>query len=118
MKKKEQHLKDRPVRWWGVVILFALIALVFAGCPNGSTDDTPQKTLDTASLVNAVYGGLNPMDAWVTVAFKPDSKAVCAFSGDNTCNEWDYTYYTDKTGEITASGWSPGAFTLNDDRSV
>jgi hypothetical protein len=64
-------------------------------------------------LFNAVYGGTNPGGAWVTVTFRNDGKMIGAFSGDNTSNEWTYTYNAGGSGSITASGWTPGAFTIS-----
>jgi hypothetical protein len=80
------------------------------------TADTSQSITATVvvnnPLFNAVYGGTNPAGAWVTVTFRKDGKMIGAFSGDNTSNEWDYTYAANRSGSVTSSGWTPGAFTI------
>ncbi|MDR2501178.1 MAG: hypothetical protein LBD37_08905 [Treponema sp.] len=105
-----------------VAALFFAASLVFTGCPTNAEDDPPPPPPPAAvDLANAVYGGLNPGGAWVTVAFKTGNKAVCAFSMDNTTNEFGYTYLDNKTGSVsnaTGSSFSLGAFTMNDDESV
>jgi alpha-tubulin suppressor-like RCC1 family protein len=102
-------------------LLFLAAALVFTSCAHDTDGGTPPAAQpNPAALVNAVYGGLNPGGAWVTVAFKVENKAVCAFSGDNTSNEYTYTYYDNRSGGLSAAnegGWTPGAFTLNEDGS-
>jgi hypothetical protein len=71
-------------------------------------------------LFNAVYGGTNPGGAWVTVTFRNDGKMIGAFSGDNTSNEYTYTYDSGsaKNGAITSTGWTPGAFTVSENGAV
>jgi hypothetical protein len=102
-------------------LLFLAAALVFTSCAHDTDGGTPPAAQSNpAALVNAVYGGLNPGGAWVTVAFRAENKAVCAFSGDNTSNEYTYTYYDNRSGGLSAAnegGWTPGAFTLNEDGS-
>jgi hypothetical protein len=51
----------------------------------------------TTALVNTVWAGGTPQDSgngWVTVTFKADSKAIFAFSADNTTNLWTITANT------------------------
>jgi hypothetical protein len=82
-----------------------------------STEDSSKSGVTTVAVNNplfkAVYGGTNPGGAWVTITFRNDGKMIGAFSGDNTSNEWTYTYNA-RSGAITSSGWTPGAFTLSE----
>jgi hypothetical protein len=86
-----------------------------------STEDSGKTGTATVtvqnSLCHAGYGGTNPGGAWVTVTFRNDGKMIGAFSGDNTSNEWTYTYDSGspKSGAITSAGWTPGAFTVSED---
>lgn len=92
-----------------------LAAFLLTGCPMDRDEDRASPVdWNPASLANAVYGGTNPGNAWVTITFRSDGKMIGAFSGDNTSNEWDYTC-ANGSGSITSSGWTPGAFTLAED---
>jgi hypothetical protein len=93
----------------GMAVLLA--AFMFAGCPPDG--GSPGADWKPETLANAVYGGTNPGGAWVTITFRNDGKMIGAFSGDNTSNEWDYTC-SGGNGEITSSGWTPGAFTISE----
>ena len=73
-----------------------------------------------ANLEGSVWGGSTPQaenTGWLSLAFKAGGKIICAFSADNSTNEWDYTYNNDRTGTITTGGgWpGPGAFTVSED---
>jgi len=94
-------------------VLLAFSVVTFMSCGGDEEESYPQ------SLTNAVYGGLNPMDAWVTVTFQDSNKVVCAFSGDNTTVEYDFTYDSGKgKGSIVSESWAPGDFELNSSGSV
>jgi alpha-tubulin suppressor-like RCC1 family protein len=75
--------------------------------------------LPAASLAGSVWGGGTPQKentGWLTLAFKSGMKVVCAFSADNTTNEWDYTYANNAGAITTGSGWAgPGSFTVTGD---
>jgi hypothetical protein len=94
-------------------VLAALLVLTLgftAGCSQGTGGVGGYPS----TIENSVYGGLNPMNAWVTITFKAGGKVVGAFSGDNTSNEWDYTYDADTgNGGFNATGWNPGDWKLN-----
>jgi hypothetical protein len=84
-----------------------------------------------ADLTNSVWGGNTPQGngaGWLTITLKnittPNDdfgtaglRAVCAFSWDNTTNDWTWDGYnpTARTGTITGSGWVPGAFIISED---
>jgi hypothetical protein len=104
-----------------LVLGMAALALLSLSAFLGCSQDDDDESVDHTSLVNSVYGGENPMSAWVTVAFKADGKVICAFSGDNSTNEWNYTYYASSgAGDIInpSGGWTPGAFELNGDKKT
>nr|MDR1277972.1 hypothetical protein [Treponema sp.] len=109
-------MMKKRVLFFGISALLILSAAFFTGCPT-ETDDSPTPV----SLENTVWGGGTPQagnTGWLTLAFKADNKVIAAFNADNTTNEWDYTYNTDKIGTITvASGWNPApdGFTISDD---
>ncbi|MDR1058593.1 MAG: hypothetical protein LBL43_03510 [Treponema sp.] len=93
------------------------------------------KGTTAADLTNSVWGGNTPQGSgigWLTITLKNITeadddfgtaglRAVCAFSWDNTTNDWTWEGYnqTARTGTITrgtSSGWQgPGAFTISAD---
>jgi hypothetical protein len=116
MKTENQRTNSGKRNFIGMTAAALLLAaFLLTGCPmDGDEDRASPVDWNPASLANAVYGGTNPGNAWVTITFRSDGKMIGAFSGDNTSNEWDYTC-ANGSGSITSSGWTPGAFTLAED---
>jgi hypothetical protein len=104
----------------GMMAVLALSLAFLTGCPT-----EPPEEPDTTGLEGWVYGGGTPQESdtgWLTITFKESNKVICAFSADNTTNEWEYTYdKKSKAGTVSISGggWTPGDFTIsNDDNTL
>jgi hypothetical protein len=106
MPFKEYHMKR--LHFMAPLAALLVLALVFsAGCKLDSDDDVTYP----ATLENAVYGGLNPMNAWVTVTFAAKNEAVVAFTHDNSSGIRSYTY--DPASGAGSIGSGIGDFSLN-----
>jgi hypothetical protein len=103
----------------GVAVLLVLSLAFLMGCPT-----EPEEEKGGSGLENRVYGGGTPQNentGWLTIAFKANNKVICAFSADNTTNEWEYTYDKGtRTGIVSnpAGGWTPGGFTISEDHNT
>jgi hypothetical protein len=108
----------------GTAVLLVLSLSAFMGCSQDDDDGD-----DSGALVNSVWGGSTPQGGgagWLTMTFAKDNKVVCAFSYDNTSNDWRYVYSggsgelsrPDANGKPGGTGWTPGAFTLSDDQKT
>jgi len=104
-EKLEVLLKD-----WDIVK--TMVNAAKAGKSRADYEQYPE------DIVNAVYGGLNPGDTWVTVSFRADNKVVCAFSCDNSSSEWEFGYEAGEGNITTGSSRSPGEFEIKLSGSV
>jgi hypothetical protein len=81
-------------------------------------------------LYDSVWGGSTPQadgTGWLTITLKNVTgtegatglRAICAFSADNSANDWNWEDYNEETRSGTIArdggGWSPGAFTISPD---
>ena len=96
---------------FAALALLALLLVLAAGCEQDPDEEEEPNKWNPETLANAVYGGINPGGAWVTVTFRADGKMIGAFSGDNTSNAWDYVC-SEGAGSITTAGWTPGVFSV------
>jgi hypothetical protein len=116
-----------------VLILFILLA----ACPNTGTTVTE---VNNEAVVGSVWAGQTPAannTGWLTITFRTKAAgnsyesgmgvnvAVLSYAHDNTSAVWDYSYYTNHTGEAFTNGksawtgadttWNPGAYTISAD---
>jgi hypothetical protein len=116
IKLKRSFMMKKRVLFTGVMILLVLSLGFLTGCPTEAGEEE-----NLTGLENWVYGGETPQannTGWLTITFKEENKVICAFSADNTTNEWDYTYDKGtRAGTVSKAGggWTPGDFTISED---
>ena len=108
-------------KFHGAMLPLTFVLIVFfSGCPEPGTHITGD---NSAALVNSVWAGETPRPGdWLTITFKsegsPKGAAIWSFSGDNTTNEWGYTFNTANAGIVTvpAGSWNPApnGFTVSE----
>jgi hypothetical protein len=120
IKPKRSFMMKKRILFIGMAVLLALSLAFLTGCPT----EPEEEEENTTGLESWVYGGGTPQASnpgWLTITFKENNKVICAFSADNTTNEWTYTYDKEtRAGAVAApdGGWSPGAFSISTDHNT
>jgi hypothetical protein len=118
IKMKRGFMMKKRMMCTGVGMLLVLSLGVLTGCP---TEAEEEENLPLTSLEGSVWAGETPQaenTGWLSIIFKENNKVICAFSADNTTNEWDYAYDKGtRAGSVSkpGGGWTPGDFTISED---